>query len=59
MLEDPTGYGYVVRAGILVGPNDGVVERVTRSGIIVKEKIHNSLGEVEPRISTLTIQPVE
>ncbi len=59
MLEDPTGYGYVVRTGMLVGPNEGVVERVTRTGIIVKEKIYNSLGEVEPRISTLTIQPVE
>jgi len=59
MLEDPTGYGYVVRTGMLVGPNDGVVERVTRTGIIVREKIYNSLGEVEPRISTLTIQHVE
>jgi len=59
MLEDPTGYGYVVRTGMLVGPNDGVVERVTQSGIIVREKIYNSLGEFEPRISTLTIQHVE
>lgn len=59
MLEDPTGYGYVVRTGMLVGPNEGVVERVTRTGIIVKEKIYNSLGEVESRISTLTIQHVE
>jgi type IV pilus assembly protein PilP len=59
MLEDPTGYGYVVRAGMLVGPNNGVVERVTRTGIIVRETINNSLGEAEPRISTLTIQQVE
>lgn len=59
MLEDPTGYGYVVRTGMLVGPNDGVVERVTRTGIIVREKIYNSLGEEEPRISTITIQHLE
>jgi len=59
MLEDPTGYGYMVRKGTLVGPNDGVVERVTQTGIIIREKIYNSLGEIETRISTITIQHVE
>ncbi len=59
MLEDPTGYGYVIRKGVLVGPNDGVVERVTPTGLIIKEKIYNSVGEFEPKISTITIQHVE
>ena len=59
MLEDPTGYGYVIRKGMLIGPNDGFVERVTPSGLIVKEKFYNSLGEIETKISTLTIQHVE
>jgi type IV pilus assembly protein PilP len=59
MLEDPTGYGYFVRKGMLVGPNDGVVERVIPNGLIIKEKFYNSLGEVEPKISTLTIDHVE
>lgn len=59
MLEDPTGYGYFVRKGMLVGPNDGVVERVIPDGLIIKEKFYNSLGEVEPKISTLTIDHVE
>lgn len=59
MLEDPTGYGYFVRKNMLVGPNEGVVERVTPDGLIIKEKFYNSLGEVEPKISTLTIDHVE
>jgi len=59
MLEDPTGYGYVVRKGVLVGPNDGVVERVTPTGLIIKEKIYNSFGEIESKISTITIKHVE
>ena len=59
MLEDPTGYGYFVRKGMLVGPNDGVVERVIPNGLVIKEKFYNSLGEVEPKISTLTIDHVE
>jgi type IV pilus assembly protein PilP len=59
MLEDPTGYGYVIRKGVLVGPNDGVVERVTPTGLIIKEKIYNSVGEFESKISTITIQHVE
>ena len=59
MLEDPTGYGYFVRKGMLVGPNDGVVERIIPNGLIINEKFYNSLGEVEPKISTLTIDHVE
>jgi type IV pilus assembly protein PilP len=59
MLEDPTGYGYVIHKGMLIGPNDGFVERVTSTGLIVKEKFYNSLGEIESKISTLTIQHVE
>jgi type IV pilus assembly protein PilP len=59
MLEDPTGYGYVVRKGTLVGPNDGIVERILPNGLVIREKMYNSLGEVEPSISTLTIQHVD
>ncbi len=59
MLEDPTGYGYVVRKGVLVGSNDGVVERVTPTGLIIKEKIYNAADEIETKISTITIQHVE
>jgi len=59
MLEDPTGYGYVVRKGTLVGPHDGVVVRVMPNGLVIREQVYDSLGEVESRISTLTIQHVE
>jgi len=59
MLEDPTGYGYVIRAGMLIGPHDGVVDRVVPNGLIVREKFFNDLGESESKISTITIQQVE
>ena len=58
-LEDPTGYGYVVRKGALIGSNEGVVERVTPKGLIIKEKFYNTDGEVETTISTITIEHVE
>ena len=59
MLEDPTGYGYVIHKGALVGPNDGVVERVTPGGLIIKEKFLNADGETESKVSTITIQQDE
>ena len=59
MLEDPTGYGYVVRKGAFVGPNEGVVERVIPTGLVIKEKMYTAEGDVEIKISTITIQHVE
>jgi type IV pilus assembly protein PilP len=59
MLEDPTGYGYVIKKGMLVGDNEGVVERVTPTSLVIREKIYNSLGESEDKLSTITMQNVE
>jgi len=59
MLEDPTGYGYVITKGMLVGDNDGVVERVTPTSLVIKEKIYNSLGESEFKVSTIKMKNVE
>jgi type IV pilus assembly protein PilP len=59
MLEEPTGYGYVIRKGALIGPNEGVVERVTPAGLLVKEQFENASGEIETKVSTITIQQDE
>jgi type IV pilus assembly protein PilP len=59
LLEDPKGFGYIVNEGIQIGKNNGVIKKVTKNGIIIEERVYNSDGDLEPKISTLTIQHME
>jgi type IV pilus assembly protein PilP len=56
LIQDPSGFGYIVKEGILIGKNEGVLKKIIGNGIIIEEQILNSLGEPETKISTLTIQ---
>lgn len=56
VLEDPAGFGYIVKEGTLVGKNDGVIKKITGDSLVVEEQIFSTLGNLEPKISTLTIQ---
>jgi len=47
MLEGPDGKGYFIRVGTILGPNRGVVRRITLSTIVVEEKYKNLAGETE------------
>lgn len=59
LLEDSARFGYIVKDGMLIGKNDGVIKKITENGIIIEEKIYNSMGNLETKISTLTIQHQE
>lgn len=56
LLEDSAGFGYIVKRGMLVGKNEGVIKKIIDNGIIVEERIYNAMGDLETKISTLTIQ---
>jgi Tfp pilus assembly protein PilP len=47
MLEGPDGKGYFVRVGTIVGPNRGVVKRITQNTMVVEEKFKTYTGETE------------
>ncbi len=47
MLEGPDGKGYFVRVGTIIGPNHGVIKKITQNAIIVEEKFKNVMGETE------------
>ena len=47
MLEGPDGKGYFVRVGTIIGPNKGVVKKITQTKMIVEEKFKNFSGEIE------------
>ncbi len=47
MIEGPDGKGYFIRVGTIIGPNAGVVKRITSSSIVIEEKHKNLAGETE------------
>ncbi len=45
MLEGPDGKGYFVRVGTKIGPNQGVIKKITQTTMIIEEKYKDQLGE--------------
>ncbi len=59
LLEDSSGFGFIVTEGTAVGKNDGIIKKITNNLVIIEEQIYNSSGELEPKIATLTIKHKE
>ncbi len=49
MLQTPDGKGYTVRVGTRVGPNQGVVKKITPRAVIVDERYTDVFGETKTR----------
>jgi type IV pilus assembly protein PilP len=45
MLEGPDGKGYFVRVGTKIGPNQGVVKKITQTTMVIEEKYKDPQGE--------------
>jgi type IV pilus assembly protein PilP len=59
MLEMPDGKGYVVRIGTRVGPNRGVVKRITAKDLTVVERYADFFGETRTRDIVLDLRTRE
>lgn len=46
MIEGPDGKGYFVKVGTILGPNRGVVKKITQNTLVIEEKYKNYAGEV-------------
>lgn len=49
MVQTPDGKGYSVRRGTRIGPNNGVVTKITKNGIVVTERYTDIYGKEEER----------
>jgi type IV pilus assembly protein PilP len=47
MLEGPDGKGYFVRVGSVIGPNKGVVRKITQETMVIEEKFKSISGETD------------
>jgi type IV pilus assembly protein PilP len=55
LVIDPNGKGYVVKAGMPIGNNDGYVKSVTNSTVEVEESFRDDNGRVRKRLVKLTL----
>lgn len=55
LLIDPAGKAYVVRQGMTVGSNDGVVAKVNVNSLEILEKFRDDDGHVRKRTVKLTL----
>lgn len=56
MLEGPDGKGYFVRIGTVIGPNRGVVKKITQSSIVVEEKFKSISGGPERKETVIELR---
>jgi len=59
MIEMPDGKGYAVRVGTRVGPNHGVVKRITAKDLTVLERYVDFFGETRTREIVLDLRTRE
>lgn len=49
MLEGPDGKGYFVRKGMRIGPNRGIIRKITSRAMIIVERYKDPSGEVNKK----------
>lgn len=47
MVDAPDGKGYFVRIGTIMGPNKGVVKKITQHTMVIEEKFKTISGEID------------
>jgi type IV pilus assembly protein PilP len=56
MVSDPTGKGYILKKGTLIGKNFGRVARIERSKVIIIEDVQDFLGNIITKEIPLTLE---
>jgi len=59
LLEMPDGKGYAVKVGTRVGPNHGVVKRITSKELTVEERFLDFFGDARKRQIVLELRTRE
>jgi len=55
LVVDPSGKGYVVKKGMLIGDSDGRITRITATSIEVLERYRDDSGRMKSRTVQLTL----
>lgn len=55
MVVDPSGKGYVIKVGMTIGKNEGLITSITNSGVDVVEQFRDDSGRVRKETIKLTL----
>ncbi len=55
MVVDPNGKGYVIKAGMTIGKNEGLITSITNSGVDVVEQFRDDNGRVRKETIKITL----
>ena len=59
MVQTPEGKGYVVKPGVILGSNNGVVSAITEKSLIVQERFTDVYGKRQIREHVKLLHPKE
>lgn len=55
MVVDPNGKGYVIKVGMTIGKNEGLITSITNSGVDVVEQFRDDSGRVHKETIKITL----
>jgi len=59
LIQDTSGMGYIVIEGTLVGENNGIVTKITKDSVTVKQHFKDYMGRVSTREVVLALRKEE
>jgi Tfp pilus assembly protein PilP len=56
LLEDPAMNGFIIKEGMRIGRNSGVIRKILNTSVLIEEQNVESKGSTEKKIITLTLR---
>ena len=56
LLEDPAVNGFIVKEGMLIGKNGGIIKKILPNSMLVEEQTTDDQGKKEMKIRTITLK---
>ncbi len=59
LIQDSSGIGYIITEGTLIGENSGIVTKIAKDGITIKQHFKDYMGRVTTREVVLALKKEE
>jgi Tfp pilus assembly protein PilP len=59
LIQDSSGMGYIITEGTLIGDNNGIVTRVSKDGVAIKQHFKDYMGRITTREVVLALKKEE
>ncbi|HVN72582.1 MAG TPA: pilus assembly protein PilP [Desulfomonilia bacterium] len=59
LIQDSSGMGYIITEGTLIGENNGIVTKIAKEGVTIKQHFKDYMGRVTTREVVLSLRKEE